>query len=356
MKTQSLYIIIGIGIFMTSCNKKETQENEANVVTVKTETVAMQTINEPVSFTGRVFAKQSVKLSTKLLGTIEWFNFEEGDKIKAGELLVKINDQELQAKKRSVSSALKEAEANLDKIEKDYGRISTLYERKSATTKELDEITYALEASKAKVEGLKASLVEVEQLLSYAYLKAPFNGYITKKFLQKGDLASPGAPILMVESLNEMKVVFKIPEQELSTIETGKQVKIKVGALQELFSASISAVNPSSLAGDFQFEATAIFDVPDNPQVKPGMFAEVFISKPNGKKVMINKNHLIKRGQLTGVFTINNQNKAAMRWLRTGKEINGQVEILSGLTEGERYIVTTDQRIVGGENVKALNN
>ena len=353
---KKILLLLLFTAILYSCSEQKVVEQE-EVVPIKVQTLVSSPIEtiEASTFTGKVHPIKAVDLSTKILGRIVQLKVEEGDEVKKGELLVQVDNSELEAKKRAILANLKQAEASFINSEKDFSRIKSLYEKESATEKELDDITYQLESSRASVNSLKASLKELEELLEYSYIKAPFDGVVVQKFQQAGNLAEPGVPILSLESKNTYKVVMKIPEQDLKYITLGKSVFVYFTGKNTPITGEISAVNPSSTAGNSQFEATVLFPKNEIVEIKSGFFAEVVVNKSISKKIMIDKNHLVYKGQLRGVYTINNQDKVNLRWLRLGKEINGKVEVVSGLSEKEAYIISSTQKISGGEKVTVSN-
>jgi RND family efflux transporter MFP subunit len=348
MKTGYILLIVS-GIFLAACGSSdETRDRDTQPVAVKTVTVTASKVKEKVTFSGKVYARTAVNISTKLMGRIENLTLDEGDEVSKGQILVTISNRDIRAKKQSTEAALNAAQANLEKVKKDFNRIANLHQKKSATDKELDEITYAHEAAKAQVASLQNNLIELDELLSYSVIRAPFDGFITQKLMDASDLANPGMPILRIESRQQPKVLVKIPEQDLQHLSLGDPAVITIDALNSQFKGEITHINPSSIQGNLQFEATIMMDLPPNSGVRAGMFAEVAIEQPGLAKILISRDHLISRGQLKGVYTINGQDKLSTRWLRLGKTYGNKIEVLSGLTEGESYVVPGDNKLSGG--------
>lgn len=341
-----------ISIFIFGCGSEEKTQDTSAALKVKVNTVQPQSTAETYSFSGKVMSNHAVNISTKLMGRIEYLPVEEGEQIREGQPLVRISNDELLAKKSSVEANLSEAKAQLQKVQKDYERITNLFDKGSATEKEKDDISYALEASKAKVNALKSSIAEVNDLLTYASINAPFNGFVTKKFMETGDLANPGMPIMTIESLSDFKVITKIPESELSLVHQNDEVNVYIQSLDKNVKGIITQINPSSLSGNLQFEATIKLKEKAESSIKSGMYAEVQISKDTEEKLLLPKDAIMKKGQLSGVYTVNNQNKTTLRWLRLGKEYDGKVEVLSGLIEGESYIMPGNQKLHSGLTVQ----
>lgn len=354
MIRKTLYLSMA-GLLWLGCGAKEEQSVPEATVKVKVAKVSLEAAPEVHSFSGKVLSSHTINLSTKLLGRIDFLSVEEGEKVKAGQTLVRVSSEGLQAKRTSIQANQQEAEANFRKVRKDFHRIETLYQKKSATEKELDEISYALEASKAKVTSLKNAMKEVDELLTYAHIRSPFDGYVTRKFMDKGDLATPGMPMLMIESFQELKVVAKIPEHQLKRITVNDEVEIEIGSLDKWFTGTVTQLNPSSVAGNLQFEATIKLPKEANDEVKTGMYARVKVTSTQGKKIMIPRKAIVRQGQLNGIYTVNSQGKTTLRWLRLGKEFGNKVEVLSGLQPGEHYIAASEDKLEDGLTVQLIN-
>jgi RND family efflux transporter MFP subunit len=353
-KMKHLYFLFII-LLLGACGTRQEDKTQEISVQVKTAIARKIQVSEEASFSGNVLSVQSINLSTKVMGRIQKLPYEEGEKIKKGDLLATISNADLMARKKTIEAGMVEARANLEKVEKDFRRISNLHEKKSATDKELDDMTYLFQAAKVKLESLENALLEINELLSYTIINAPFDGFISKKYMNSGDLATPGKPILRIESLNSLKVVAKIPEQELQLFKPNTPVRIYIPAIAQTFDGTIAHLNSSSSSGNLQYESTILFKSTALEGVLSGMYAQVILKGNPTGKIMIDPKNLVTKGQLNGIYTINNQNKLSLRWLRLGKKIDNKIEVLSGLSEGERFVLLESEPLSGGMLVEAKN-
>lgn len=348
MKKLIYLFVIGIGFIGFACGSKKPVEQAPDKIEVSLYEVKQEQAPEIVTFSGRFMTAHAVNLSTKLTGTVTYLRVDEGESIQEGQVLAKISNTELVAKKQKAMAGLTEAKANFTKVNKDYQRIEQLHNSGSATDKEWDDINYALTAAKTKVQSIENAIVELNELLSYASIQAPFNGYVTKKYMAEGDLATPGMPILTVESSGNLKVVAKIPESELSMIKKGDSVQVISETVGKRVTGVVAHINPSSLTGNLQFEATIMLPQQSLAGLKSGMYAEVKSSSSFQNKILIPEAAVFHRGQLTGVYTINSQQKTSIRWIRLGEVQQGSVEVLSGLRQGERIVLKSPSKLRGG--------
>lgn len=355
-KNYLFIILISLaGLLLQSCGGKSPNAEPKEVdVKVKVETAKLQEQPEILRFSGKLEAEKHSNLSTRIMGQIVKIYVEPGQKVNQGQLLVQLHDQDILAKKAQVAANKIEAEAAYKNAEKDFQRFTVLLEQKSATQKEMDDVATQYNMAKARLEMVNEMQKEVEENLRYASIKAPYSGTITKKYCNEGDLASPGMPLIALEQANQFKVMARIPETEISKIKKNDQVKVQINAIgNDQIEGVVEEVNPSSQYTGNQFEAKIVVK-PTTEQIKKmynGMYATVLLEKGGMASIMVPKNVLIQKGQLTGVYAISQSGTAMLRWVRTGKTIGEKVEILSGLSDGEKYILSFEGKIWDGAKV-----
>lgn len=340
-----------VGVACSSSNETEMQQDQT--ISVETQTADFVQGTTSHRFSGTVTSDRTINISTKVMGRITQLDLEEGDFVKKGEVLVRIKDDNLQEQKNQIESSLMEAKAGLQNVETNYNRLKALYEQKSATKKELDDISTEYEMAKARVKTLESKLREVEDMLDYTLLTAPFNGYVVSKRASEGDMAGPGQPIIVFEQKDVMKVKITVPENEISLFSLKDTVSVDVKAAEYLNRTGIVAnINQSGNRGSRQFTVEILLpELAENSGVKSGMFAEVGITTATDRAIVVPQSAIVDRGQLTGLYTLNDDSEVVLRWVRLGDVNDGSVEVLSGLSEGETYIASVNQRLREGQKV-----
>lgn len=354
IKTTPLLVLLALSLTAVSCSSSEKAEvSSGETISVNMQQASLQTVPASYRFSGIVKSDNTVHLSTKVNGKIVQLNVEEGDYVDRGDTLVRIKDDNLLAQKNQVEAGLNEARASLGNTQKNYERMKALYEKQSATRKELDDISTQFEMAKAKVQSLEAKLTEIRDLIDYTVLQAPFNGYVVSKMASEGDLAGPGQPLLSVEKESDMKVVITVPETQISLFNPKDKVTVDIRAAEKMnIQGVVSSVNPSGNPASRQFSVE--ISIPELSKIqglKSGMFAEVGLLTSGDQKVTVPESAIVERGQLTGIYTLNNNSEAVLRWVRLGEKNNGTVEILSGLAPGESYVVSFEGAIREGQKV-----
>jgi RND family efflux transporter MFP subunit len=351
MNKRKLFIILSVASVIVSCGDSGEKRPQKAAITV--DVINVQPVEQLAEhqFSGKVIADDKLTLSTKIIGQVEQILVKEGDKVHKGQLLVKIKDSGLEAKKSTAEASVRSAKLHMENTIKNYNRINTLVEKGSATQKELEDIDAAKEEAIARYNEALYNLEEINDFISYANLTSPLNGFVSKKMVNVGDMAKPGFPLLALESVDELKIEIDVPEFEISKFELNDHVTITVDAvdLANIDGVVERIIPSSSFSG--QYKVIVAFNKSFS-SLKSGMFAKVYLMKDIESILLISKKSVIKKGQLTGVYTVNQQNEAMLRWVRIGKEYGDSVEILSGLTQGEQLIVSSESKLADGINIK----
>jgi len=347
-------IITISAVFLTSCggDKKEQITKEA-AITVKVSGVSENADGGFITASGKIEAENSANLSTRMMGYVTKIHVKVGQKVGAGQLLVSINNTDLQAKKAQVDASILQATAGYNNAKKDYDRFVNLFKQQSASQKELDDMTARYEMAKAGLEGAKQMRNEVLAQFSYSNITAPFSGTVTNTFVKEGDMANPGMPLVSVEGASRLQVTAMVSENDIASIKKGMAVKVLVKSSNETLTGKVSEVSSSATNTGGQYLVKINLDKTD-AEVLSGMFVNVQFPVANkvqtakSEVLLVPESALVKQGQLTGVYTIGEGNIAILRWLRTGKTFGNQVEVLSGLSANEQYIVSADGKLYNG--------
>jgi RND family efflux transporter MFP subunit len=292
-----------------------------------------------------------------MMGYVTKVHVTVGQKVNAGQSLVSINNTDLQAKKAQVDASILQATAGYNSAKKDYDRFVNLFKQQSASQKELDDMTARYEMAKAGLEGAKQMRNEVLAQFNYSNITAPFSGVVTNTFVKEGDMANPGMPLVSVEGASKLQVTAMVSENDITAIKKGMSVKILVKSSNKNLTGKVSEVSVSAKNTGGQYLVKINLDKTDS-SILSGMFVNVQFPVENkvsvnttNSMVLVPESALVKQGQLTGIYTIGNENVAILRWLRTGKTFGNQVEVLSGLSADEKYIVSAEGKLFNGAKV-----
>lgn len=362
MKLRHFAYTLPLAAILASCgdSKKEKETGSTAAITVSIAKAGIIADNNLLQVSGQLVANQSAAISTRIMGYITQMPVKIGDNVKAGQLLFAVKSTDIQAKDGQVAASIAQAEAALVNAKKDYDRFVILRQQNSATDKELENVTLQYRAAQAQVQAAHQMRNEVNANLAYANVTAPFSGTITQKMMEAGSMASPGMPVLMLESSGTLQANILLTDEQVALVHKGLEVTVlatpnDASKNNITVQGKIAEISQSSVGTGGQYLAK--IDLRSHEGLLSGMYVHVEIPV-NGKNittagpVRIPVQSLVKQGDLTGVYTIAAGNKALLRWLRTGAVNNGQVEVLAGLSNGETYISDSDSRLYNGATVK----
>lgn len=342
-------------VFMVSCgndDKKPVKDNSPAIKVVVNQ--GTEANSSPfLSVSGKIQSVNSADLSTRMMGYVTKVHVNVSDKVKKGELLVSINNTDLQAKRAQVDASITEATAAFNNTQKDYNRFQSLYADNSASQKELDDITAHFEMAKARLEAAKQMKNEVNAQFAYSNITAPFAGVVTSKTVKEGDMANPGQPLISVEAPGNFEVMAMVPETEISQIKNGVEVDVLVKSINQIIKGNVTEVSTSAKNTGGQYLVKIALDKTD-ANILSGMFATVQFPVEKQTKtemVLIPTDVLVTNGQLSGVYTASQSNTAMLRWLRLGRTYGDQVEVLSGLSADESYIISAEGKLYNGVKI-----
>ncbi|MDX1639630.1 MAG: efflux RND transporter periplasmic adaptor subunit [Balneolaceae bacterium] len=341
--------------FLSSCSGDTSGQNvESPSVSAEVSEARMTEVPKTYRFTGTVAGDERINLSTKVMGYVSELNADLGDAVARGDVLLRIKNDNLLAQRRQVEANLAEARAALKNTQTNYNRIKALFEDSSATQKEVDDITTQLESASARVQALESKLAEVRDLIAYSVIESPINGYVVQKMVNQGDMASPGQPLLAVEEVDNLEVLVSVPASQIGLFSAGDTLDLYIGSVREYLAGTVRSVNPSADMRSRQFEVKVSIpaETVTGTRVKPGMFADVMLKKGTESILTVPEDALVRKGQLTGLYTLNSNDELLLRWVTTGHRVEDQqVEILSGISEGERFVIAGDRKYREGQQV-----
>lgn len=305
------------------------------VVAVSVAQVRESAIPALVELVGTVQAVDRAAIAAKVTGVVTKVPVTLGSHVKAGDLLVSISAEEIAAK-------LGQAEAQLAQAKRNLEREQSLLAKNAATADTVKSMTEAYAIAQA---GHR----EAKTMLGYATITAPFDGVITRKLVSSGDLASPGTVLLLLENPRKLQVSTAVPENLVLALQTGDALTVTVPAAGATIQGIVTEIAPSADPGSRTAPIT--IELPGDPNLRSGQFARVIIPSKTGKALLIPSSAIVPHGQMDRVFVVDND-RALLRLVRTGRELDGSTEILTGLNPGETVVTANNRLLVNGQPVR----
>jgi RND family efflux transporter MFP subunit len=284
---------------------------------------------------GTIRARQRASVEARVSGRIDSLSVVPGQSVRKGETLAKLSVREIQAR-------LDQARATLEQSDRDFQRFSALLQQKTITQQEFD----AVEARKRVASG---AVAEAETLLDYATVTAPFDGIITRKWSDAGDLAGPGRAIVEIEDPSSLRIETDVPEGLIERVTLGARLTATGGSSAHTIEATVGEVSPIADASSRTFRVK--LDLPSGSGLRLGQFARVAIPVGENKALRVPRAAVVQRGQMEIVFVVDGD-KARLRLVKTGKHLGDSCELVSGLAAGEKVVVQGAAGLVDGQPLK----
>jgi RND family efflux transporter MFP subunit len=274
-------------------------------------------------------------IEAKVSGRIDQMRVVPGQGVKAGELLAQLNVRESQAK-------LDQALATREQAERDLKRFSELLTNKVITPAEF-------ESAQTRQRLAEAAVVEAQSMLDYSKITAPFAGVITRKLADVGDLAAPGKPLLEMEDSSALRLEAEVPEALGGKLQLGMNLPVHISALTNELTGSISEMSPAIDPNSRTFLVK--LDLPSDPALRTGQFGHAAVPVAEIKVLRVPEAAVLQRGQMELVFVVVS-NKAQLRLVKTGKRIGNEVELVSGISQGEQIVAEGAAGLVDGQSLQ----
>ena len=346
-------------------------------------TITVEQTNIPIFYetVGTVSARSSTVLSAKITGQIRQINVDEGDSVKAKDVLVVIDDRDIEEKINQAMAAFSSAQNSLNEINagiaqakaqkqqaeanynlslKNFERYESLHKEKAVSAQEFDTVKANLKVAKAQLDTAEGEIVrltakknqvadainmarsgvqEANVGKTYTQIIAPFDGVIIKKYVDVGGLAVPGAPLLDLENPVGFRLEVDVRETEFANkVSLGSEVQVQIDALAGYqITGRVAEAVPSANPMSRSFKVRIA--LPQIDGLKTGMYGKAMCPRGERQGILIPKTALIQRGQLEQIFTVDDQRTAHLRLVKSGRQFDDKIEILSGLNSGDIVII-----------------
>ena len=314
------------GLLLAGCGRDAAAPARGGgAVTVTIATVASVTWIDAIEALGTAQANESVTITAKVTETVARVNFADGDLATAGQVLVDLSGRAEVAQLEEEHAAYKEAQQQL-------ARQSELVKLGTIARSQLDSQVAARDAARARMDTVRARL-------SDRVITAPFDGVLGFRQVSPGTLVTPGTPITTLDDVRTIKLDFPVPESFLAYIGTGQRITALSAAWPDVeFEGSVRAVE--SRVDSVTRAVTVRAEIP-NPeaQLRPGMLLTVRLLKPDRETLAIPEIALVQIGGRALVYRVGSDNKVEQIEVKTGARRRGEVEIVTGLTAGDRIVV-----------------
>lgn len=334
-----LILICLLLLFSPACDREHeaTEPSALPTVEVRVAPVSQLQQAQKNEVTGTVSAVERATIAARVAGVITILPVDLGSIVKKGDVLAKINANEIAAR-------LSQAEARLEQARRNLERERRLLEKEAATRSGVKDLEEALRIAEAGYQ-------EARTMFGYTTVTAPFAGLVAQKMVNVGDLASPGTALLTLESSRRLQIVVEVPESFTQQIEQDAELPFMVPAAEFSGQGRVAEIAP--VADPLSRTATVKISIEAHPRLRPGQFARVTLAGSAITALLVPTSALITFGQMEQVFILED-NVARLRLVRSGRRNNGMVEIISGLNGGEQVITANNALLSDGQPLKVM--
>lgn len=280
---------------------------------------------------------EAVKQSTvaaQVSGRVASINFDAGDYVKAGQVIVRLSAQELTSAVAGSQAQMAQAAANLSNAKANYERQQQLFQQKFISQAALDRATAEYRAAEAAARAAQAGASQTAAVSSYTVITAPFSGVVAARHIEVGETVSPGRALMTGFDPKDMRVIANIPQYKLAEVKASPHVAVEIPSLGKWIDATSVTALPSADAATHTVKVR--INLPANLEgVIPGMYAKAHFTVGNARTLNIPSSAVVRRSEITAVYVVD-QNRVSLRQVRLGTpNSRGQTQVLAGLNAGE---------------------
>lgn len=332
-------LLSGTLILLSGCGKSEPPSQTAKLPTasIRVEQVQSRSYQQKDEVAGTVRSKLKAMIEAKVSGRIKTISAQVGQEVAQMDPLIELDAQE-------ISSRYDQAVTAREQALSEWRRYEALRKDEVITQQEYEQVE-----SRYRIADSQA--LEAKTMLGYTVINAPFTGIVTRKLADVGDLASPGKPLLELEDPLALRLEADIPEGLLDRIHLGDQLDVQISSITNRLTGTVSEIAPVGDPNSRTFPVK--LDLQSQPGLRSGQFGRVSVPIGLAQSLFIPSGAIVQRGQLDLVFVVKD-GKALLRIVKTGKQMDGQIEILAGLEAGEWIATQNASLLSNGQPVEVL--
>ena len=349
-------------LFAAGCAEKGApgggQPERPRVAGVTISALVPVAVEDLVDLSGSVKAARTTVVASRVIGTVLSLAVREGDAVEEGQFLLAIDDRDAAERERGAEAGLREAQKGLEAAVRSReladattGRYARMFEEKAISRQEMDQFDTRSRLAGLEVERMReavnragAGLAEAKLQRGFARVTSPLKGLVVEKRTEVGSMAVPGMPLLILESTADYRLEIAVDEGFSGRVRVGMPLAVSVSAIGLLTTGKVVELLPVDPRSHTFTAKVSI----RGPGLKSGLWATAGISRGKRETLLVPKSALVERGQLTGVYAVDGGGIVSLRLVRTGREHDGRVELLSGVKAGERIVVKGAERAVDG--------
>jgi len=395
MRTKALLIILFTGLAMlTGCGEKHTVTSESDQAAIPVNIIQARYESIPVivEVPGTVHPRNRIPLASQINGFVHEIGVRAGDRVTSGQILATLDARDAANQKAAAQSAVDEAQAalsearqahraatemqaalkaSLNLANQTYTRYQKLFESRSISPQEMDEVETRRDAAQAelasresmvaaagdrikqveaKISQAKAHAGRADVLMSYTRIQAPVTGIVVERSVDAGAAIFPGSPLLTIETTEKPQVLASLPTEHIGSLQIGMNIKLRQSGSAPFIEGRIAEIVPQSNPATHSVRFKV--DLPPDTRAVHGQYMKLEVPIGTRDAFLITRSAVRRTGQLNGLFIIEDGSIARFRLIKSAPYDAEQLEILSGIEQGEKIIIQPVERIADGMPVE----
>ena len=368
-----------------ACGGSETAREQASApIDVHVARAAVQPMEQTFEAGGVIRARITAHVTSRIAAEVREVRVQPGDRVRQGQIVAVLDDRDLAARRSQAQASYLAAQSGTASAEAERGsaaarltlarashqRIEQLREKNSATPQELDRATAELRMAEGAVRAADARAAEAsaseaaaqaggrasDVAASFSTIVAPFDGLITNRLLEPGNMAAPGVPILTVETTDGFRLEVQVDAGHAGSIDVGDVADVRLDGPGEADTLTSRVVEVARAIDPMSHAFVVKVQLPAAAAARSGMFARARFTGDRREALTVPPSAIVRRGQLSLVFVVDGSRRARMRAVTTGARSEDSVEVLAGIQPGETVVVNPPASLVDGAEVRAIGD
>ncbi len=299
--------------------------------------LARESIARETRFDGVVEALSRSTVAAQTGGRVMDLPFDVGDQVPPGAAIVRLTSKEQGSQVDAAESAVAEARARQAEARQNHQRAQDLYARQLIAKAEFDRIAADLRAAQARQDAAQARLEHAREALNYTVVRAPYGGLVLARHVQLGETVAPGTPLMTGLSLDQLRIVVAVPQQQIGPLRQHRKARILLPDGSQITTTALR-IPPAADPATHSFAVR--IDLPGGDfELFPGTLVKVAFVSGEDSALLLPASALVRRGELTGAYVLDQAGLLSLRYVRVGSPLaDGRLPVAAGLVDGERVV------------------
>lgn len=359
-RIKGLLAVVGLTALLSGCghsstSKETTAQGSAAEVAAKVVSLHEQSLPMYATFPGSVVSADQVRIASRLTGYVRKIYVHEGQRVKKGELLLSVDPTDVKGGINQARAAVAKAEAALANAKANFDRYQALYQQHAVPKQQFQQIELGFNVAKGNYAAALSALQTARSQLNYSDVRAPFAGVVVSKLIDAGQLATPGQPLLNLQSSGHLQVQVQVDNRAFEHMTLGQDVSVtfddsefQAHTVQGVVERMVDAANPMT------HTHTVKIGLPKNSGATSGDYARVQISLGSQQGITVPMTAVQRRAGIDGVFVVDKDGTAEFRMVRLGDRMGDKVVVLAGLVAGDRIVADANSDLYNGVKIKGV--